>query len=119
MFVNTTVLDAAGVEVPGPDYTWDQFLTDCEKIKAAGYSPIAAALGNIPHYWWEYAIFNHNTPANHCDIPETVDDAQGQSWVAGINDIKDLYEKGISRRTHYQQLTMIRSLLSQKIRLLS
>ena len=93
MFVNTTVLDAAGVEVPGPDYTWDQFLTDCEKIKAAGYSPIAAALGNIPHYWWEYAIFNHNTPANHCDIPETVDDAQGQSWVAGINDIKDLYEK--------------------------
>ena len=93
MFVNTTVLDAAGVEVPGPDYTWDQFLADCEKIKAAGYSPIAAALGNIPHYWWEYAIFNHNTPANHCDIPETVDDAQGQSWVAGINDIKDLYEK--------------------------
>ena len=93
MFVNTTVLDAAGVEVPGPDYTWVQFLTDCEKIKAAGYSPIAAALGNIPHYWWEYAIFNHNTPANHCDIPETVDDAQGQSWVAGINDIKDLYEK--------------------------
>lgn len=93
MFVNTTVLDAAGVEVPGPDYTWDQFLADCEKIKAAGYSPIAAALGNIPHYWWEYAIFNHNTPANHCDIPETVDDAQGQSWVTGINDIKDLYEK--------------------------
>lgn len=93
MFVNTTVLDAAGVEVPGPDYTWDQFLADCEKIKAAGYSPIAAALGNIPHYWWEYAIFNHNTPANHCDIPETADDAQGQSWVAGINDIKDLYEK--------------------------
>ena len=61
--------------------------------REAGYSPIAAALGNIPHYWWEYAIFNHNTPANHCDIPETVDDAQGQSWVAGINDIKDLYEK--------------------------
>ena len=93
MFVNTTVLDAAGVAVPGPDYTWDQFLTDCEKIKAAGYSPIAAALGNIPHYWWEYTIFNHNTPANHCDIPETVEDTQGQSWVAGINDVKDLYEK--------------------------
>ena len=85
--------DAAGVAVPGPDYTWDQFLADCEKIKAAGYSPIAAALGNIPHYWWEYAIFNHNTPANHCDIPETVDDAQGQSLVAGINYVKDLYEK--------------------------
>lgn len=94
MFVNTTVLEAAGVEVPGPDYTWDQFLQDCEKIKEAGYSPIAAALGNIPHYWWEYTIFNHNTPDNHCDIPETADDAQGQSWVAGIGDVKELYEKG-------------------------
>ena len=94
MFVNTEVLDAAGVAVPGADYTWDQFKADCEKIKAAGYSPIAAALGNIPHYWWEYAIFNHNTPENHINIPAAVDDEQGQSWVAGMNDIKELYELG-------------------------
>ncbi|MBS5064455.1 MAG: extracellular solute-binding protein [Hungatella hathewayi] len=94
MFVNTEVLDAAGVAVPGADYTWDQFKADCEKIKAAGYSPIAAALGNIPHYWWEYSIFNHNTPENHINIPAAVDDEQGQSWVAGMNDIKELYELG-------------------------
>lgn len=94
MFVNTEVLAAAGVEVPGADYTWDQFKADCEKIKAAGYSPIAAALGNIPHYWWEYSIFNHNTPDNHINIPKTVDEEQGQNWVAGMNDIKELYELG-------------------------
>lgn len=94
MFVNTEVLAAAGVEVPGVDYTWDQFKADCEKIKAAGYSPIAAALGNIPHYWWEYSIFNHNTPDNHINIPKTVDEEQGQNWVAGMNDIKELYELG-------------------------
>lgn len=94
MFVNTEVLDAAGVQVPGADYTWEQFMADCDKIKAAGYSPVAAALGNIPHYWWEYAIFNHNTPANHCEIPETADDERGQAWVAAMNDIKNLYERG-------------------------
>ncbi|MEG2350637.1 MAG: extracellular solute-binding protein, partial [Hungatella sp.] len=94
MFVNTEVLKAAGVEVPGTDYTWDQFLADCEKIKTAGYSPIAAALGNIPHYWWEFTIFNHGTPANHCTVPETAEDALGQSWVAGLEDMKALYEKG-------------------------
>lgn len=94
MFVNTEVLDAAGVKVPGADYTWEQFVADCDKIKAAGYSPVAAALGNIPHYWWEYAIFNHNTPANHCEIPESADDERGQAWVAAMNDIKDLYERG-------------------------
>ena len=32
MFVNTQVLADCGVDVPGPDYTWDQFLTDCEAI---------------------------------------------------------------------------------------
>ncbi|MBP5266038.1 MAG: extracellular solute-binding protein, partial [Lachnospiraceae bacterium] len=94
MFVNTEVLEAAGVEMPGADYTWDQFLSDCQKIKDAGYAPIAAALGNIPHYWWEFAIFNQQTPDNHLDIPGSSDDATGKQWVAGLEDIKDLYEKG-------------------------
>ena len=94
MFVNTEVLDAAGVAMPGADYTWDQFLEDCQKIKDAGYAPIAAALGNIPHYWWEFAIFNQQTPANHLDIPGAADDTTGAQWVAGLEDIKDLYEKG-------------------------
>ncbi len=59
MFVNTEILEAAGVAMPGENYTMDMFNADCEKIKAAGYTPIAAALGNIPHYCWEFAIFNN------------------------------------------------------------
>lgn len=94
MFCNTEVLEAAGVEVPGADYTWDAFLEDCQKIKDAGYTPIAAALGNIPHYWWEFAIFNNGSPETHLTIPESVDDENGQAWVAGMEDIKALYEAG-------------------------
>lgn len=94
MFFNTTVLEAAGVEVPGADYTWDQFLADCEKIKAAGYSPIAAALGDIPHYWWEFSIFNHTTTKNHMEVPASVDAGNGPAWVSGMEDVKQLYEKG-------------------------
>lgn len=92
MFVNKEVLDAAGVEVPGADYTMDMFKEDCQKIKDAGYTPIAAALGNIPHYWWEYAIFNHDTPENHVQVPAGIEDAD--SWVDGMLDIKELYELG-------------------------
>ncbi len=92
MFVNTTVLDAAGVEVPGADYTWDQFLEDCQKIKDAGYAPIAAALGNIPHYWWEFSIFNNGNVTDHLTIPASIDEAG--AWVAGMEDIKALYEAG-------------------------
>lgn len=94
MFVNTEILEAAGVAVPGTDYTWDQFKEDCQKIKDAGYAPIACALGNIPHYWWEFAIYNHQSPATHLDIPGSVDDETGQAWVSGLNDIKELYELG-------------------------
>ncbi|MDE7330780.1 MAG: extracellular solute-binding protein [Lachnospiraceae bacterium] len=94
MFVNTEVLEAAGVAVPGANYTWDQFKEDCQKIKDAGYAPIACALGNIPHYWWEFAIFNHTSPSTHLNIPESVDSDQGAAWVAGMEDIKELYEAG-------------------------
>ena len=94
LFVNRTVLKAAGVEMPGADYQWEEFLRDCEKIKQAGYVPIAASLGNIPHYWWEYAIFNHTTTWNHQTIPESVEEPIGQMWVEGMEDIKQLYKNG-------------------------
>lgn len=94
MFVNTEILAAAGVDMPGADYTMEQFQIDCQKIVEAGYTPIACALGNIPHYWWEYGIFNHTTPATHTQVPASVEDELGQAWVAGMEDIKSLYEQG-------------------------
>ena len=84
LFVNTKILEDAGVEVPGADTTWEEFLDDCEKIKNAGYTPIAAALGNIPHYWWEYSIFNHESPENHLEIPQSADDEIGQDGKAAF-----------------------------------
>ena len=94
LFCNKAVLDAANVEVPGADYTWDMFLADCQKIKDAGYTPIAAALGDIPHYWWEYSIFNNTTLDTHTEVPASVDEGNGAGWVQGLEDVKDLYAKG-------------------------
>lgn len=45
-------------------------------------------------YWWEFAIFNNQSPATHLEIPADTSDANGQAWVAGMNDIKELYELG-------------------------
>lgn len=92
LYVNTEVLAAAGVAVPADDYTWEQFLDDCEAIKMAGYIPIAAALGHVPHYWWEYMIFNHTTIDTHLDIPADIDDVQGKAWRRGMEDIQFLYD---------------------------
>ena len=94
MFVNKSVLDACGVEVPGPDYTWDQFLADCQTILDAGYTPIACSLVEVPHYWFEFVVMNNGTIDNQLDVPASMDDAAAAKWVAGLNDIKDLYERG-------------------------
>lgn len=94
LFVNKKVLADAGVKVPGADYTWDQFLKDCETIKAKGYTPIACSLQEVPHYWFEYTIFNHGTVADHLKLPTSSTDEVGKKWVSGLNDIKTLYTKG-------------------------
>lgn len=94
MYVNKEVCEAAGVDIPDADTTWAEFLDICQKIKDAGYSPIAASLAQVPHYWFEYSIFNHDTVATHPTLPESADDTVGTAWVDGLNDVKDLYEKG-------------------------
>ena len=94
MFVNKAVLEDCGVAVPGPDYTWDQFLMDCETIKEAGYTPIACSLVEVPHYWFEFMVMNNGTVENHLDLPQSADDAVAAKWIAGLEDIKALYEAG-------------------------
>lgn len=100
MFVNKAVLEACGVAMPGPDYTWDQFLTDCQTILDNGYTPIACSLFEVPHYWFEFAVMNNGTLANQLEVPTLNedgtlhDDAVAQKWVAALSDLKELYDLG-------------------------
>jgi len=100
LFVNKKVLHACGIPVPGPGYTWDQFLIDCETIKNAGYTPIACSLYEVPHYWFEFAVMNNGTLDNHLELPEIsatgslVDNDVSHKWIAALNDIRHLYECG-------------------------
>ena len=94
MYVNTKVLEAAGVTLPGADYTWDQFLADCQKIKDAGFTPVAVSLQEVPHYWFEFSVYNNGNTANHLNVPATADDETGMKWAKGLEDIKALYDAG-------------------------
>lgn len=94
MFVNTKVLEAAGVSVPGADYTWEQFLADCQKIKDAGFTPVAVSLQEVPHYWFEFTTYNNGNTDNHLTVPASATDAAGTKWAAGFEDLKSLYDKG-------------------------
>lgn len=94
LYCNKSVLEEAGVEIPTADTTWDQFLESCQKIKDAGFTPIAVSLAKEPHYWFEFSIFNHDSAKTHLTVPKELDDEAGQAWQSGLGDIKELYEKG-------------------------
>lgn len=94
LFVNKKVLEACGVAIPGEDYAWDQFLSDCEVIRDKGYTPVACSLMDVPHYWFEFCVFNHGGLTNHLDVPAAAGDPAGRKWVDGLLDIKDLYDRG-------------------------
>lgn len=94
LFVNKKVLADCGVEVPTASTTWDEFLAMCETIKAKGYTPIAASLQEVPHYWFEYTVYNFTDVATHVNVPKEAGDERAKIWASGLSDIKVLYEKG-------------------------
>lgn len=94
LYVNKKVCEKAGVEIPGKDTTWDEFLEICAKIDRAGYTPIAASLAKEPHYWFEFIVYNQMSPKTQGQIPTSMEEESGQAWMAGLTDLKDLYERG-------------------------
>ena len=100
MFVNKRVLAECGVDIPGPDYTWGQFLADCDKIKDAGYTPVACSMFEVPHYWFEFMLLNNGSLENHLELPELNGNGRlaggpvSDKWVAALEDMKYLYDCG-------------------------
>lgn len=100
LFVNKSVLDRCGVALPGADYTWEQFLADCQTIRGNGLTPIACSLIEMPHYWFEFAVLNRGGVDAHLQLPQLdesgalTDDSVSEAWIAGLEDIRLLYEWG-------------------------
>ncbi|MCL1804636.1 MAG: ABC transporter substrate-binding protein [Clostridiales bacterium] len=94
LYVNKKVLANCGVAIPGADYTWERFLADCAVIRDKGYTPIACSLMDVPHYWFEFCVFNHGNLSSHPQIPGQAGDAAGRKWASGLLDIRELYELG-------------------------
>lgn len=95
LFVNKKVLADCGVEVPGKDTTWDQFMADCKTIAAKGYTPIAMSAAQVPNYWFEFLVFNQGNTSNHAETPASSTDAAGKRWAAGLMDFKTMFEANV------------------------
>ena len=62
-------LERCGVALPGADYSWEQFLADCQTIRSKGLTPIACSLIEMPHYWFEFAVLNRGGVDAHLQLP--------------------------------------------------
>lgn len=97
LFVNKAVLERCGIALPGTDYTWEQFLADCQTIRSNGLTPIACSLIEMPHYWFEFAVLNRGGVDAHLQLPQIdengalVNDSISEAWIAGLEDLKLLY----------------------------
>ena len=100
LFVNKKVMEACGLPIPGADYTWDQFLSDCAVIRSMDYTPIACSLFEIPHYWFEFTVMNNGSVYDHLEKPrldekgKLIDDEVSRKWIAALEDMKLLYHSG-------------------------
>lgn len=94
LYVNKEVCELAGIEVPSANTTWNEFMEMCEKLKNKGFIPIAISLNQIPHYLFEYAIYNFQDTSTHSTVPSSIGDVYAKAWVKGLQDIKRLYKKG-------------------------
>lgn len=92
LYVNKKVLDACGLTVPDANTTWDEFLAMCETIKENGYTPIAASMNEVPHYWFEFCVLNNGNKTVHETLPTGPSDPIFTNWVNGLEDIKYLYD---------------------------
>ena len=97
LYVNRSVLYNCGVDEPGNDYTWAQFITDCGTLHDNGYTPLACALGTAPEGLLDYLLFNSGAPL---EAPTT--DANGKTakneaydgWLSVLDELTALYKRG-------------------------
>ena len=98
--VSITGVSIDGIALPGADYTWEQFLADCQTIRGNGLAPIACSLIEMPHYWFEFAVLNRGGVDAHLQLPRLdgsgalADNSVSEAWIAGLEDLRLLYEQG-------------------------
>lgn len=85
LFCNKDLFDRYNLALPTD---WDSLTRAITVFAENGIVPIAASLGEIPHYWIEHSILAEAGAVEHSLNPSGYVPA---SWVRGLNSLKDLY----------------------------
>lgn len=91
LFINKDLFDEYDISIPD---NWDSFLEAISAFKEHDVIPIAVSLGEVPHYWFEFLIYNHTGPASHLNTIPTLNNPTPKAFVDGFNDLITLYQMG-------------------------
>lgn len=89
MFVNKDLFEDNNIALPG---NWDQFLTAIDEFNKLSITPVAVSINQVPHYWFEFLIYNYAGPSRHLALIPTDPENLPAEWIKGLNDFKMLYE---------------------------
>ena len=100
MYVNKSVCEQAGVEVPGANTTWDEFLEDCKKLKDAGIQPIV--MGDKDQYVLQFGLYQlaaDEIYSKNPDYDNQLRDGDAEftdegTWDTVLEMYKTLYDEG-------------------------
>ncbi|MDA3731098.1 extracellular solute-binding protein [Niameybacter massiliensis] len=88
IFVNTDLFEANGVDLPTD---WAKLENAITAFAKTDITPIAVALGHIPHYWIEHLILAEGGVQDHSNKDIT---AVKESWVNGLSYFKKFNDMG-------------------------
>ncbi|MGL4736058.1 MAG: ABC transporter substrate-binding protein [Cellulosilyticaceae bacterium] len=88
IYCNKDLFEANGLDLPTD---WGKLETAVKTFASKGITPIAAALGHIPHYWIEHFILAEGGVKDHSNrnITEVRD-----TWVNGLTHFKEFGDMG-------------------------
>lgn len=108
LFVNKAMFEQYGLELPT---TWDNLLKAIDGLKANKITPFAGPVAQS-HYLVEHFIYSQAGPDEYQSKLET---GVPESWVTGLNNIKDLYDKGaFSEDSLTMDIEMAQNLFKQE-----
>jgi multiple sugar transport system substrate-binding protein len=91
------VFEKAGLDPNNPPKTWDEFLAACEKIKQAGYLPLAVGLKDGWLGGWIWQLLGKQNLDSHQELLKAVlgdADFTDPKYSEWLNKLTELKEKG-------------------------
>lgn len=91
------VFEKAGLDPNNPPKTWDEFLAACEKIKQAGYVPLAVGLKDGWLGGWIWQMMSKQNLDGHEELLEAVlgnADFKDEKYSEWLYKLAELNEKG-------------------------